>query len=126
MRLWSVLMVSALAAATFTTIAAMRRSPTLVAFTLVGFTPLRVYLVGEVNPNAMEAVRALGLTVALARIFDAPVRAGAATWTVFAISAALLANVRSLGVGWALFAVLLVGLRARSGAVRDAFTTRRA
>ena len=124
MRLWSVVIVSVLAGGAFAFLASLRRGPTLIAMTLLVFTPLFFFTLGEVNPTAMEVVCAFGLMAVLLAITDGPNSGGPGRWFALLIYGGLLANVRSLGVGWALLTVLIVFIGARHGALGSAFSRR--
>jgi Predicted membrane protein (DUF2142). len=111
MRLFSVLVVSGLAGVAFSILARSPRARTVVPLAVLTFSPLFFFLLGEVNPNAMEVTCAFGAAVALLRIIDvSPARAETGTWIGFVVFSVLLANVRSLGVGWLGLIVLLIGL----------------
>lgn len=113
MRLFSVLIVSFLGGIAVAMLAGCSSARITVPLLILSTSPLFFFLLGQVNPNALEAVCALGVAATLLRIFetasDAP-RKG--TWAILVVFSVLLANTRSLGVGWLLAIVMVTALLA--------------
>ncbi|MGH1523633.1 DUF2142 domain-containing protein [Leifsonia sp. L25] len=93
--------------------------------------PMVVYLNGAINPNGVEILAGLALTVSLLRLLESfgapqdepPLLRRGMLWTIVTASAIMLANARALGPLWVLLLVALclvaTGIRPFAAAFRQ-------
>lgn len=126
MRIASALLAALIFAFAFQAAVASRGARWMPAGLAFAALPMVGYLAGSVNPNGVEIVAALALTVGLLRLLESydPARFGvprlhrAHLWTIVTISAVLLANARALGPLWVLVIVALCVLACGWSALR--------
>ncbi|WP_025155544.1 DUF2142 domain-containing protein [Leifsonia aquatica] len=133
MRIASAILGGLLFAGAFQAAVVSRRGRWLPAGLAFAALPMVGYLNGAVNPNGVEIVSAVALTVALLRLFESfdPARFEPSglrrghLWAIVTFSALLLANARALGPLWVIVIVALCALACGWSAVRGMFVTAR-